>query len=46
MTSHPLDIERAAATATGERFREAVGRYRDDTERRGGVGEAIMTKTR
>ena len=44
--SHPLDFERAAATATGERVREAVGRYRDDTERRGGVVEAYMTKTR
>ena len=38
--SHPLDFERAAATATGERAHEAAGRYRDDTERRGGVGEA------
>ena len=46
MTSHPLDIERAAATATGERFREAVGRYWIGARRRGGVGEANVTKTR
>ena len=44
--SHPLDFERAAATATGERFREAFGRLRDGTQRRGGVGEANVTKTR
>ena len=48
MISHPLDldIERAAATATGERFREAVGRYRIGVRRRGGVGEVNVTKTR
>ena len=46
MVSHPLDFDRAVATATGECIREAVGRCRDDTERRGGVGEANMTKTR
>ena len=44
--SHPLDFERAAATATGERFREAFDRYRIGAQRRGGVGEANMTKTR
>ena len=44
--SHPLDFERAAATATDERFREALGRFRDGTQRRDGVGEAIVTKTR
>ena len=44
--SHPLDFERAAATATGECIREAVGRFRDDTQRHGGVGEANVTKTR
>ena len=44
--SHPLDFERAAATATSEHFREAAGRFRDDTQRRGGVGEANVTKTR
>ena len=44
--SHPLDFERAAATATGECIREAFGRFRDDTQRRGGVGEANVTKTR
>ena len=44
--SRPLDFERAAATATGERFREAFGRLRDGTQRRGGVGEANVTKTR
>ena len=37
--SHPLDFERAAATATGECIREAFGRFRDDMQRRGGVGE-------
>ena len=44
--SHPLDFERAAATATGERFREAFDRYRIGAQRRGGVGEANVTKTR
>ena len=44
--SHPLDFERAAATATGERFREVFGRLRDGMQRRGGVGEANVTKTR
>ena len=44
--SHPLDFERAADTATGECLRGAFGRIRDDTQRRGGVGEANMTKTR
>ena len=44
--SHPLDFERAAATATGECIREVVGRFRDDVQRRGGVGEANVTKTR
>ena len=44
--SHPLDFERAAATATGECIREAFGRFRDDMQRAGGVGEANVTKTR
>ena len=44
--SHPLDFERAAATATGECIREAFGRFRDDMHRGGGVGEANVTKTR
>ena len=44
--SHPLDFERAAATATGECIREAFGRLRDDMQRAGGVGEANVTKTR
>ena len=44
--SHPLDFERAAATATGECIREAFGRFRDDMQRRGGVCEANVTKTR
>ena len=42
--SHPLDFERAAATAANECSREAVDRFRDDTQRRGGVGEANVTK--
>ena len=44
--SHPLDFERAAATATGECIREAFGRFRDDMQRAGGVGVANVTKTR
>ena len=44
--SHPLDFERAAATATGECIREAFGRFRDGMQRRGGVGEANVTKMR
>ena len=36
----------AAATATGECIHEAFGRFRDDVQRRGGVGEANVTKTR
>ena len=44
--SHPLDFERAAATATGECIREAFGRVRDDMQRAGGVGVANVTKTR
>ena len=44
--SHPHDFERAAATATGECIREAFGRFRDDMQRAGGVGEANATKTR
>ena len=44
--SHPLDFERAAATATGECIREAFGRFRDGMQRGGGVGEANVTKTR
>ena len=44
--SHPLDFERAAATATGECIREAFGRLRDDMQRGGGVGVANVTKTR
>ena len=46
MISHPLDFERAAATATNECIREAFDRFRDDTQRRGGVGEANVMKTR
>ena len=44
--SHPLDFERAAATATGECIREAFGRFRDGMQRAGGVGVANVTKTR
>ena len=44
--SHPLDFERAAATATGECIRESFGRFRDDMQRAGGVGVANVTKTR
>ena len=44
--SHPLDFERAAATATGECIREAFGRFRDGMQRGGGVGVANVTKTR
>ena len=44
--SHPLDFERAAATATGECICEAFGQLFDDMQRRGGVGEANVTKTR
>ena len=44
--SHPLDFERAAAIATGECICEAVGRFCDDMQRRGDVGEANVTKTR
>ena len=44
--SHPLDFERAVATATGECIREAFGRFGDEVQRRGGVGEANVTKTR
>ena len=44
--SHPLDFERAAATATGECIREAFGRLRDGMQRAGGVCVANVTKTR
>ena len=44
--SHPLDFERAAATATGECIREAFGRFRGGMQRAGGVGVANVTKTR
>ena len=44
--SHPLDFERAAATATDACMREAFGRFRDGVQRAGGVGVANVTETR